>query len=180
MSILKSEFELDVYERIVSLNLTEETSKKVIDIVFWAMEKVADAGKIGWPLIELGHGSVEVGEDHPEYIHDCPNPEDEDLEVLMKFAELVAQQAIAEALVSVSHSVAAEREACAELCDRYRRLAWLVEFGEWSICKHVIKDSYGLTDDTFMDDKADMDVWLDKPEMIVDAEACRKAMEELK
>lgn len=60
---------------------------------------------------------------------------------------------------------------------RYRRLAWLVEFGEWSVCKHVIKDSYGLTDDTFMDDKADMDVWLDKPEVIADADACAKALQ---
>lgn len=60
---------------------------------------------------------------------------------------------------------------------RYRRLAWLVEFGEWSLGKHVIKDSYGLTDITFMDDKSDMDAWLDKPEVISNAEACAKALQ---
>lgn len=36
---------------------------------------------------------------------------------LEKFAELVAQQAIAEALVSVSHAVAEEREACAKVVE---------------------------------------------------------------
>jgi len=59
---------------------------------------------------------------------------------------------------------------------RYRRLAWLIEFGCWSVGHHEIKDSYGLTNDTFMDNKADMDTWLDKPEVIADADACAKAL----
>ena len=36
---------------------------------------------------------------------------------LINFAKAVADNAIAEALVSVSHAVAEEREACAELCE---------------------------------------------------------------
>lgn len=59
---------------------------------------------------------------------------------------------------------------------RYRRLAWLVDFGCWSVGHHEIKDSYGLTEDTYMDDKADMDAWLDKTEVIADAEACAGAL----
>jgi hypothetical protein len=76
-----------------------------------------------------------------------------------------------------SHAFARSRSNDRLDADRYRRLAWLVEFGEWSVGKHVIKDSYGLTDDTFMDDKADMDAWLDKPEVVADADACAKALQ---
>lgn len=59
---------------------------------------------------------------------------------------------------------------------RYRRLAWLVEFGCWSIAHHEIIDSYGSVKETCMDDKADMDKWLDKPEVIIDAESCAIAL----
>jgi len=38
-------------------------------------------------------------------------------DAVQRFGELVAQQAIAEALVSVSHAVAEEREACVAICD---------------------------------------------------------------
>ena len=60
--------------------------------------------------------------------------------------------------------------------ERYRRLAWLVAFGEWGVVKQVIKDSFGLTEDTFMDDKADMDKTLDSPEVVRAAAECEHAL----
>lgn len=38
----QNEFELNLYERIAPLKLDDETKKQVIDIVFWAMEEVAE------------------------------------------------------------------------------------------------------------------------------------------
>lgn len=45
---------------------------------------------------------------------------------------------------------------------RYLRLAYLVETGEWSVGKHEIIDKFGRTDDTYMDDKAELDKYLDE------------------
>jgi len=59
---------------------------------------------------------------------------------------------------------------------RYRDLASLVEFGKWSVGAHRIVDSYGNTNDTFMDDKAHMDTMLDANRD--DARSCRIAMQE--
>ena len=58
--------------------------------------------------------------------------------------------------------------------ERYRRLAWLVRFGDWSVVIHVNK--YGLKNDRFMEDKIDLDAWLDNPEVIDDAESCARAL----
>ena len=44
---------------------------------------------------------------------------------------------------------------------RYRRLSDLVDTGEWSVAKHDITDKYGNTDDYYMDDKEEMDEYLD-------------------
>lgn len=58
----------------------------------------------------------------------------------------------------------AERDALAEDATRYR-YRWLcdgVQNGDWSIGKHVVIDSYGFTEDTFADDKADADAMIDQ------------------
>ena len=58
---------------------------------------------------------------------------------------------------------------------RYCRLAWLVEAGSWSVGRHEVIDSYGLTEDEYMDDKADMDKQLDDPKVIREAGGWEKA-----
>lgn len=56
---------------------------------------------------------------------------------------------------------AAEIEALRADAERYRRLCEWVAIGDWSIARHEIKDSYGLTNDFYMDDKAHADAELD-------------------
>jgi hypothetical protein len=60
--------------------------------------------------------------------------------------------------------------------ERYRRLAFLVEFGAWSVAKFDIKDSYGNHDETHMINKAHMDLALDRKDVIDDADACAHAL----
>lgn len=57
---------------------------------------------------------------------------------------------------------------------RYQRLAVLVNAGEWFTGYSTVKDSYGLCDETNMDDKAMMDKYLDKPEVIDLAESWKR------
>lgn len=54
--------------------------------------------------------------------------------------------------------------------ERYRRLAVLVEAGEWGCFYSVIIDSYGKTDDTYMNDKKHMDEVLDSEEVVTSAD----------
>jgi hypothetical protein len=55
--------------------------------------------------------------------------------------------------------------------ERYRRLGLLVEVGSWSAGMHVIKDKWGATEDTFIDDRAHLNELLDSPEVIAEYEA---------
>src|SRR5574340_1248263 len=59
---------------------------------------------------------------------------------------------------------------------RYRRLAALVGFGMWSVTQHEVIDSMGVTKDTHMDDKSEMDEWLDRPEVVQEADTCAKCL----
>lgn len=70
----------------------------------------------------------------------------------------------------------AEIDSLKKDADRYRRLAILVEAGDWSVGQHIVIDKYGMTHDIYMDDKSDMDKTLDMPHIIADAEAWSKAM----
>lgn len=60
--------------------------------------------------------------------------------------------------------------------ERYRRLAVLVEAGEWFAGHSETIDSYGSTDDTYMDDKDMLDAWLDRVDVVESADSWRKAM----
>ena len=53
--------------------------------------------------------------------------------------------------------------------ERYRRLAILVEAGEWAVCQSETIDSYGSTKDIWMDDKDMLDKFLDRDEVIESA-----------
>ena len=46
--------------------------------------------------------------------------------------------------------------------ERYRCLAQHVDFGDWFCGYGVVKDSYGGTEDFYMDDKKHMDETIDK------------------
>ena len=46
--------------------------------------------------------------------------------------------------------------------ERYRCLAQHVDFGDWFCGYSVIKNSYGKTEDFYMDDKKHMDETIDK------------------
>ena len=59
--------------------------------------------------------------------------------------------------------------------ERYRRLAVLVEAGEWFAGHSEIIDSHGATDDTYMDDKDMLDTWLDRNDVVESANSWRKA-----
>ena len=59
---------------------------------------------------------------------------------------------------------------------RYRRLAALVGFGMWSVTRHEVIDRMGATKDTSIDDKADMDEWLDRPDVVQEADTCAKCL----
>lgn len=61
--------------------------------------------------------------------------------------------------------------------ERYRRLAALVEAGEWFVGSSKVVDSYGLTEDTYMDDKAMMDLRLDGKEVNASAVGWKKAID---
>ena len=61
--------------------------------------------------------------------------------------------------------------------ERYRRLAVLVAAGEWFAGYGEIIDSDGFTDNTYMDDKAMLDEWLDREDVIASAESWHEAMQ---
>jgi len=61
--------------------------------------------------------------------------------------------------------------------ERYQRLGWLVEAGDWGVFFSRTIDSHGNTEDTYMDDKSHMDICLDAPETIEDAEIIRRVTE---
>jgi nucleoside 2-deoxyribosyltransferase len=64
----------------------------------------------------------------------------------------------------------------AEDAERYHRLAWLVEFGAWSISQNIIQDSDGLVEENFMENKTMMDKCLNNPEVVKDAANCKFAI----
>jgi hypothetical protein len=59
--------------------------------------------------------------------------------------------------------------------DRYRRLAVLVEAGEWCIGHLEIIDSHGATNETFIDDKDMLDTWLDRNDVVESANDWQRA-----
>lgn len=81
-------------------------------------------------IIRLMHESVK---DHSEYFADCGDPKGEDLEVFVKFAELVSHH---------------EREACAQVCEEEIQLSasgwndgkpWKVKRDESGNCAAAIR-----------------------------------------
>jgi len=70
-----------------------------------------------------------------------------------------------------------ENKALRADAERYRRLGFLVAAGDWSVGQHETIDSYGVTDDTYMDDKNMMDEWLDRPDVVEEAAGWKKAFE---
>lgn len=60
--------------------------------------------------------------------------------------------------------------------ERYRRLAVLVEAGEWFAGLSEIIDSYGANSNTYMDDKEMLDACLDRQDVVESADSWRKAM----
>lgn len=75
------------------------------------------------------------------------------------------------------HRVMVEYKTLHEDAERYRRLCVLVEAGEWFAGYGEIINSYGALNDTFMDDKAMMDEWLDRPDVVQSADEWRHAMD---